>query len=423
MAVERIRTRGRMRGGASFPVPSPRTGLPRGYAAALEAIQRRIGRAQARVLLAANAGMICLYWDIGRMILERQRRESWGSGVIARLAEDLSTGRPDRRGFSSRNLHLMRSFAEACPDREKVKQVVSQLPWGHLIRILQRVKDPAVREWYVRESIANGWSRSLLESRIDGRAHARHGRALTNFEASLPPADSGMASQVFKDPYLFDFLGAAEPQREREVEQALVDHIQQFLLELGSGFAFVGRQVHLAFASRDCWIDLLFYHLSLRCYVVIELKAVPFDPAFVGQLNVYLSAVDDLLRHPHDKPTIGLLLCRSKDRIVVEYALRDLKKPIGVADWGTRLVGRLPARLKGRLPSVEEFEAELRLMRGERTSGLLTEGQGRVLGAGHRAERAGNSPAASGRAASGAHCLRSGSARTPSRRDVSSRSR
>lgn len=188
-------------------------------------------------------------------------------------------------------------------------------------------------------------------------------RALTNFKATLPPADSDMAAQVFKDPYLFDFLGTADPRREREVEQALVDHIQRFLLELGSGFAFVGRQVQLAFASRDYFLDLLFYHLKLRCYVVIELKAVPFDPAFIGQINVYLSAVDDLLRHPGDKPTIGLLLCRSKDRIVVEYALRDLKKPIGVAGWETKIVEKLPANLKGSLPTVEELEAEL--SRGE----------------------------------------------------------
>ena len=240
-----------------------------------------------------------------------------------------------------------------------MKQLVSQLPWGHVIRLLQRVKEPEVREWYIRESIEHGWSRSILELQIDGRAHQRHGKALTNFKATLPPADSDMAAQVFKDPYLFDFLGTADPRREREVEQALVDHIQRFLLELGQGFAFVGRQVQLAFASRDYFLDLLFYHLKLRCYVVIELKAVPFDPAFIGQINVYLSAVDDLLRHPGDKPTIGLLLCRSKDRIVVEYALRDLKKPIGVAGWETKIVEQLPENLKGSLPTVEELEAEL----------------------------------------------------------------
>ena len=310
--------------------------------------------------------MVLLYWDIGRMILDRQRREGWGARVIDRLAADLREGHPDMKGLSARNLLFMRSFAEACPDAGKVKQLVSQLPWGHVIRLLQRVKEPEIREWYIRASIEHGWSRSILELQIDGHAHKRHGKALTNFKATLPPADSDMAAQVFKDPYLFDFLGTADPRREREVEQALVDHIQRFLLELGSGFAFVGRQVPLEVGDQDFQIDLLFYHLKLRCYIVIELKAVPFDPAFVGQLNLYLSATDDLLRHEGDQPTIGLLLCRSKNKVVVEYALRDMKKPIGVAGWETTLVEKLPEALQGSLPTVEEIEAELAPARRKR---------------------------------------------------------
>lgn len=309
--------------------------------------------------MAANTAMVLLYWDIGRMILERQQREGWGARVIDRLSMDLREAYPDMQGFSPRNLLFMRSFAEAWPDAEKVKQLVSQLPWGHVIRLLQRVKEPATREWYIRKSIEQGWSRSILELQIDGGAHERQGKALTNFRATLPPEDSDMAGQIFKDPYLFDFLGTADPRREREVEQALVDHIQRFLLELGSGFAFVGRQVQLAFESRDFYLDLLFYHLKLRCYVVIELKAVPFEPGFAGQMNMYLSAVDDLLRHPDDKPSIGLLLCRAKDRLIAEYALRDVRKPIGVAGWRTTLVEKLPDDLKGSLPTVEEIEAEL----------------------------------------------------------------
>src|SRR3990170_1760219 len=356
-------SRGKTREGAFFTVSPPRAGLPRDYAETLSAIKRRIQQERLRVVLAPNSAMVLLYWNIGRMVLDRKQREGWGARVIDRLAADLLEGYPDMKGFSARNLLFMRSFAEACPDAEKVKQLVSQLPWGHVIRLMQRVKKPEVREWYIRESIEHGWSRSILELQIDGRAHERHGKALTNFKATLPPADSDMAAQVFKDPYLFDFLGTADPRREREVEQALVDHIQRFLLELGSGFAFVGRQVHLEFTSRDCYLDLLFYHLKLRCYVVIELKAVPFDPAFIGQINVYLSAVDDLLRHPGDQPAIGLLLCRSKDRIVVEYALRDLKKPVGVAGRETKIVEQLPENLKGSLPTVEELEAEL--SRGE----------------------------------------------------------
>jgi predicted nuclease of restriction endonuclease-like (RecB) superfamily len=291
--------------------------------------------------------------------LDRQEQEGWGSKIIDRLAADLRRAFPDMKGFSPRNLLFMRSFAETWPDAEIVKQLVSQLPWGHIIRLLQRVKEPDVREWYIHKSIEHGWSRSILESQIDSRAHQRHGKAISNFRATLPPAESDMAGQVFKDPYLFDFLGTADPRREREVEQALVDHIQRFLLELGTGFAFVGRQVLLEVGDQDFYVDLLFYHLKLRCYVVIELKAVPFEPGFVGQLNLYLSAADDLLRQPEDKPTLGLLLCRSKDKIVVEYALRGLHKPIGVADWETRITRSLPKELENCLPTIEELEKEL----------------------------------------------------------------
>jgi predicted nuclease of restriction endonuclease-like (RecB) superfamily len=289
----------------------------------------------------------------------RQAAEGWGAKVIDRLATDLAEAYPEMKGFSPRNLLFMRSFAEAYPDHEQVKQLVSLLPWGHVIRLLQRIKAPEVRDWYAQVSIREGWSRSILELKIDGRAHERQGKALSNFKDTLPPADSDLASQIFKDPYLFDFLGTADPRREREVELALVEHIQRFLLELGAGFAFVGRQVLLEVGDQDFYIDLLFYHLKLRCFVVIELKAVPFDPAFVGQTNLYLSAVDEQLRHPDDKPTLGLLLCRSKNKLVVEYALRGLKSPIGVADWETRLVDSLPEELKGSLPTIEQLEGEL----------------------------------------------------------------
>jgi predicted nuclease of restriction endonuclease-like (RecB) superfamily len=225
----------------------------------------------------------------------------------------------------ARNLLFMRSFADEFRDAEIVKQLASQLPWWHL-------KHDA-REWYMREAIRQGWSRSVLELQLLGNAYQRQGKAVTNFLSALPLADSRRAAEVFKDPYLFDFLGTTDLNRERQVEQALVTHIQRFMLELGSGFAFVGRQTHVLVGDEDFFLDLLFYHLKLRCYVVIELKAVPFDPAFVGQINLYLSAVDDELRHSTDQPTIGLLLCRSKNQVVVEYALRDLNKPVGVAGW------------------------------------------------------------------------------------------
>jgi predicted nuclease of restriction endonuclease-like (RecB) superfamily len=310
--------------------------------------------------------MVLLYWDIGRVILDRQEREGWGAKIIDRLSADLREAYPEMKGLSPRNLKYMRTFAAAWPDRAIVQAPLAQLPWYHQIALLEKLSSADQRLWYAGQSAKFGWSHNILALQIDGRAHERHGKAVTNFKATLPPEGSDLAAQIFKDPYLFDFLGTADPRREREVEQALVDHIQHFLLELGSGFAFVGRQVHLEFASHDYYIELLFYHLKLRCYVVIELKAVAFEPAFTGQLNMYLSAVDDLLRHPDDRPTIGLLLCRSKDKVIAEYALRGINKPIGVAEWETKLVEKLPDELKGSLPTVEEIEAELTLKRGKR---------------------------------------------------------
>lgn len=253
----------------------------------------------------------------------------------------------------------MRAFAEAWPDAAIVQRVIAQLPWRQNIALLERSGDAERRLWYARQAAVEGWSQPILCLQIERQAFERQGKASNNFDLALPPVDSDLAKQVFKDPYLLDFLGTADPRREAEVEQGLVDHIQRFLLELGAGFAFVGRQVHLEVGEHDFYLDLLFYHLRLRCYVVIELKAVAFQPGDVGQLNLYLSAVDDLLRHPDDKPTIGLLLCRSRDKLVVEYALRGLARPVGVADWETRLSSQLPEELQGSLPTVEELEAEL----------------------------------------------------------------
>lgn len=333
--------------------------IPVGYGATLKAIQERVLRERVQVILAANSAMVLLYWDIGRLILDRQTREGWGAKVIDRLGRDLRKSFPGMQGFSSRNLLFMRRFAEEFTDAAIVKQLASLLPWWHVVRLIQSVKEPEAREWYMREAVRQGWSRRVLELQVLGNAYQRRGKAVTNFAAALPLVESRRAAEVFKDPYLFDFLGATDLNRERQVEEALVNHIQHFMLELGSGFAFVGRQMHLAICDEHFFIDLLFYHLKLRCFVVIELKAVPFDPAFVGQINLYLSAVDDQLRHPDDQPTIGLLLCRSKKEVVVEYALRDLKKPVGVAGWETTLAKVLPEGLAGSLPSIEELEAEL----------------------------------------------------------------
>jgi predicted nuclease of restriction endonuclease-like (RecB) superfamily len=336
-----------------------RVGLPENYAAALGEIKRRIHEERLRTVMAANSAMVMLYWDIGRLILERQGHEGWGARVIDRLSADLREVYPDMSGLSPRNLKYMRTFAAAWPDPSIVQRVVAQIPWRSNLALLEKLNDPELRQWYAERTIEHGWSQPVLCFQIDSKLYARQGQAVSNFAATLPPPNSDMAAQVFKDPYLFDFLGTADPRREREVEDALVNHIQRFLLELGAGFAFVGQQVHLEFVSQDYYLDLLFYHLKLRCYVVVELKAVPFDPGFVGTMNMYLSAVDDLLRHVDDKPSIGLLLCRSKNKLVVEYALRNFKKPIGVAEWETKIVKKLPDEFKGILPSVEEIEAEL----------------------------------------------------------------
>lgn len=364
-AAGRRATRGRERDEACFPVPTANVRLPESYGAAVSEIKERIGKQRLGVVLAANEALVLLYWDVGRAILERQERAGWGARVIDRLSHDLRASFPEMRGLSARNLKYMRAFAAAWPDRSFVQQVAAQIPWFHNVVLLNKLKDPRTRIWYARQAREQGWSRNVLALQIDARLHERQGRAVTNFPATLPPGDSDLAAQVFKDPYLFDFLGTAAGRTEREIEQALVDHLQRFLLELGAGFAFVGRQVLLEVGDRDYYADLLFYHLKLRRYVVVELKAVPFEPAFVGQMNLYLSAVDDLLRHADDQPAIGLLLCRSKDRLVVEYALRGFAKPLGVADWETRLVDSLPQELQGSLPTIEEIEAELNGPEGE----------------------------------------------------------
>ncbi len=343
-----------------IPVAPQIADMPKDYAEALGAIKTRIQQERLRVVLTANSAMILLYWDIGRTILEKQAVAGWGARVIDKLSQDLREAFPDMKGFSARNLKYMRAFAATWEDPEIVQRVVAQLSWRHNITLIESLDDQRSRLWYAEQAIQNGWSQPTLRMHIDSRLQERQGKAVSNFREVMPPEDSDMATDVFKDPYLFDFLGTADLRREREIEQALVDHIQQFLLELGAGFAFVGRQVPLEVGDQDFIIDLLFYHLKLRCFVVLELKAVPFSPAFVGQLNLYLSAVDDLLRHPDDKPTIGLLLCQTKDKLVVEYALRDLNKPIGVAQWETLIMNHLPSELKGSLPTVEELEKELK---------------------------------------------------------------
>jgi predicted nuclease of restriction endonuclease-like (RecB) superfamily len=359
-SAENVRkTRGSSKPEVMMPVPASLLEMPEGYAALFAELKERIARERIKAVLSANSAMVLMYWDIGRSILERQHKEGWGAKVIDRLSHDLKTAFPDMTGFSPRNLKYMRTFADAWPDRTIVQRTVAQLPWRSNLTLLDKLSDPEIRLWYAQKALEFGMGKDMLVIQIETRLYERQGKAISNFQAALPPADSDMATQIFKDPYIFDFLGTADPRREAELEQKLIDHIQQFLLELGQGFAFVGRQVPLEVGDSDFYLDLLFYHLKLRCYVVIELKAGKFEPGHVSQLNFYLNVVDDLLRHPDDKPSIGLLLVKDKNQMVVEYSLAGYGKPIGVAQWERQITRSLPDELKSSLPTIEEIEAEL----------------------------------------------------------------
>ncbi len=331
--------------------------LPTDYATWLAELKTRIHSAQQRAMLAVNRELVSLYWQIGQDILQRQNREGSRAKVIPRLARDLHTAFPDVKGFSARNLKYMRYFAEHCPAQQFGQQPAAQLPWFHIVTLLTRVREPQEREWYALQTAQQGWSRYTLEVHIKNRLVARQGQAVTNFKAQLPSPEAGLAQEALKDPYLFDFLGLDEEAHEREIENALIRHITRFLLELGTGFAFVGRQHQLEVAGDEFFIDLLFYHTRLKCYVVVELKAVAFKPEHAGQLNFYLSAVDAQIKAKDDNPTIGLLLCKTQNRLVAEYALSGINKPIGVAEY--ELVRNLPERLTSSLPTIEEIEQGL----------------------------------------------------------------
>ena len=337
--------------------PISLTPAPAGYADWLAELKTRIHTAQQRAALAVNRELVLLYWQIGRDILVRQAEQGWGAKVIERLAHDLRTAFPQMKGFSRANLMYMRAFAQAWPSDEFVQQPVGQLPWGHNLVLLTKLKQPAQRLAYAQAAIENGWSRNVLTIHIETRLLERRGQAVTNFSERLASPGSDLAQQSLKDPYLFDFLGLGEEAHERDIEQALVQHITRFLLELGSGFAFVGRQYRLEVNGDEFFIDLLFYHTRLKCYVVVELKATAFKPEHAGQLNFYLAAVDAQVKAPDDHPTIGLLLCKTQNRLVAEYALSGIDKPIGIAEY--ELVRAVPEPLVANLPTVEQLESEL----------------------------------------------------------------
>lgn len=327
------------------------------YEALLQSLKERIRTVQVRAALAVNRELVMLYWQIGREILSRQQQQGWGAQVIDKLAKDLQQEFPQIKGFSPRNLKYMRAFADAYPDELIVQQAAAQIPWFHNCVLLDKVKAPQERLWYAQKTVEHGWSRNMLVYQIESQLYQRQGEAITNFDRALPQPQSDLAQQLIKDPYHFDFLNLGTAAQERDLEYALVTHIREFLLELGVGFAFVGSQYHLTVGGEDFYIDLLFYHLRLRCYVVIDLKMTEFKPEYSGKMNFYVSAVDDLLRHEADQPTIGIILCKSKNKVVAEYALRDVHKPIGVA---THYLGEsLPDSWQGSLPTIEQLKMEL----------------------------------------------------------------
>ena len=336
-----------------------RESLPADYQSWLIQLKTNIKAAQQRAALTVNKELINLYWQIGSDILERQQQQGWGSKVIDYIAQDLKKSFPELKGFSRANLMYMRAFAVAWPDYAIVQQLVGQLPWGHNLALISKLKDREQRLQYAQKIQTHGWSRNVLMHQIENKLIEREGQAVTNFSQSLTAIEghSELAQQTLKDPYIFDFLSLGEDAKERNLEAALTKHISQFLLELGAGFAFVGKQVHLDVGGDDFYLDLLFYHLKLRCYVVIELKTGDFKPEHTGQLNFYLSAVDSQIKTEEDAPTIGLLLCKSRNKIVAEYALRDNSKPIGIAEY--QLEHALPKDLEEQLPSIEQIEKEM----------------------------------------------------------------
>lgn len=331
--------------------------MPDGYNHWLVELKKRIHTAQQRATLVVNRELVLLYWQIGRDILERQAEQGWGAKVIERLAHDLRIAFPQMKGFSPRNLKYMRTFAEKWPEIVIVQALLAQLPWYHHLALLDKLDTVEHRIWYAKKAIENNWSRNVLVMQIESRLIERQGKAVTNFEQRLPKPLSDLAMESLKDPYRFDFLGLTDKAQEREIEGALVKHVTEFLLELGAGFAFVGKQVHIEVGGEDFFIDLLFYHLKLRCYFVIELKTGDFKPEHLGQLGFYLTAVDKQIKGEYDTATIGLLLCKNKNKVVAEYALSDKSQPMGIAEF--KLLESLPTNLQTQLPSIEEIEREL----------------------------------------------------------------
>jgi len=328
------------------------------YQQLLADVKQRIQQAQVKVAIAANQELLILYWEIGTLILERQAKEGWGAKVREQLSRDLKKIFPNMRGFSKRNLLYMKQFSEAYPNFEITQVPLAQISWYHNITLLQKCPDEKIRFWYAQQALENGWSRDVMVHQIELGLYKRQGKAITNFAKNLPSPQSDIAQKMLKDPYILDFLNLQKEVIERELEDALVKHITQFLLELGKGFAFVGRQYYLEVGGDQFFIDLLFYHLELRCYVAIDLKMGKFKPEYAGKMNFYLSVVDDTVKKEYDAPSIGIILCKSKNKVTAEYALRNINRPIGISEY--ELTKAIPKNLQSQLPTIEDLERELK---------------------------------------------------------------
>lgn len=337
----------------------PKNKLPSTYPEFLRDLKARIQARQARAALAVNQELITLYWEIGQRIVERQENAGWGDAVITQLERDLKKAMPGLEGFSRRNLYRMRTLYLTYRNQgEFVPQLVAQIPWGHNTALIEKVKDPVEREWYLQQTIEQGWSRNILIHQIESNLYARQVNQIKshNFYQALPSPQSELVEQALKDPYILDFLTLKQGAKERDLQNALLAKLRDFLIELGNGFAFMGSEYPLRVSNQDFFLDLLFYHYRLRCLVVIELKIGDFKPEDAGKMNFYLSALDEQVKHPDDRPSVGIILCKSKDKLIADYALRNLNRAIGISTYE---VGVLPPELESELPTLEQLEQVL----------------------------------------------------------------
>ena len=331
--------------------------LDQDYSILISDLKKRVAESRYRATLSVNKEMVLLYHHIGQQILKSQKEKGWGSKVIEKLSKDLRSAFPEMKGLSTRNLKYMRKFAAEYKDFEFVQEVLAQLSWYHNITLIDKVLDRKEREFYIQKAIQNGWSRNIMVIQVETNLYKRQGGAATNFDVRLSNSQSDLAKELIKDPYIFDFLSIGESAHEREIEKGLITHIEKFLIELGAGFAFLGRQYHIEVSKKDYYIDLLFYHVKLKSYIVVELKSKEFKPEYAGKMSFYLSAVDKTLKQKDDNPSIGLILCKTKDKILAEYTLQGTTKPIGISEY--KLLEELPRKIKSALPSIEELEKEL----------------------------------------------------------------